>query len=499
MERLPREIFDEILSNADFPSLKNTRLVCKSFAALAAAHIFQDVHVLILPESLNKLDNICQSEYLRGHVHHIYCWEPLFQEPEHSIHTEAAYYDWLMKNELYYDRLIAGEMHGGMDEPNERDVRLARDHYIRYREQEKEMRDGGRYHRSLVQAIRSCQRLRSVVIPWELRSLPQTQAVIRESPTLQGIYSDTLLPISYLQLQEDTLPLRKQFFEQVFGFFSATNSVISKITLSDNTYFSTAAWPYYFDSSDVDPPGYEDPDEEHLAVCHRMFFETEAQQDTRMTRRRSRIPARTLSTGDQPVATSPPNRSSLTTYQRAEKGTLHLYSIDDPLMYALGVTAEKHLVQQLMRDDGWPKGFRRMDLRGISITEEDLIALLRHHSQTLEEIYGIDLLVTGGGRWSTIFEVLRREVPHLRSVQFEDIDDDQWVWGDRSPPAPMLAEVDDLLNAYVRGDRNTEWTGLLSDFFDQPMEVTLRRYPEYERMVNANRPSWWPRLEDNNG
>ncbi len=489
MDRLPTEIFDELCSWCDFASLKNIRLVYKNFAALGAEHVFGDVHVFVLPESLDKLDNICGAEHLRRHVRHIYCWGPLFQEGR-SFRGTTMYRQFITLPMGRWDR-SAYDIIDGTYNPTTAEIQAASANYIRYWEREREVREGGRYRRSLAQAIRVCNRLRTMAIPWELRSIPQTQAVCRASRLLQKIRDDTLASVGRLEISETYTPRRAAHEEMVFSAVAEANSVISMVTVCDKTLtpvlgLNSQAGDYQLGAGDPFPPEGEDLNV-YLAVCHRIYFETELQHHVRSSRRRGRIPPRTLSTGDQPMTISPPYQGSLSAVERAALGTFRLWNHTEQAMHIFGGNTETYLIRQLTRD-GWPLRVRSLELRGLGMDADHIIALVRHHAQTLEEFH-VEEVILNGGDWIPVFEVLRNEVPNLRHSTFEGIIPDEWGLGLDKPPPPLQADVFVLLNAYLRGDRHAKWAGLLRDYWTRPLEVVLRRYPEYQAM-----PWYWDDL-----
>jgi hypothetical protein len=55
MRDLPTEILEMVCSQADTASLKQLRLSDKPFAQLAAEGLFEDIFVMLLPDSVEKL------------------------------------------------------------------------------------------------------------------------------------------------------------------------------------------------------------------------------------------------------------------------------------------------------------------------------------------------------------------------------------------------------------------------------------------------------------
>ncbi|KAL9611181.1 MAG: hypothetical protein Q9167_004166 [Letrouitia subvulpina] len=75
---LPTELLRLIFSHCQIKTLKNARLACRRFSIVAAEELFREVYFTFLPEYLNKLYDIGQSESLGKFVQTIFFYhEPL--------------------------------------------------------------------------------------------------------------------------------------------------------------------------------------------------------------------------------------------------------------------------------------------------------------------------------------------------------------------------------------------------------------------------------------
>lgn len=66
--RLPPEILANICNLSQFQDLRNLRLADRTFADLAAKHLFEEVYLILLPESIKKIQNIARTPALNKHV-----------------------------------------------------------------------------------------------------------------------------------------------------------------------------------------------------------------------------------------------------------------------------------------------------------------------------------------------------------------------------------------------------------------------------------------------